>query len=96
MDYKAGDCFSFLKHCHPGRGTAARSTSSASRRAGERSTRQADCRLLASSLTPGLASSTFVEIKPSMAGQPERIYQLAEAGRGWPRLEAALSLIWRL
>ena len=38
-----------------------------------------------------------------MAGQPEYICQLAEAGRGWPRLaeagrgwlEAALSLIWR-
>ena len=30
-----------------------------------------------------------------MAGQPEHICQLAEAGRGWRRLEAALSLIQR-
>ena len=30
-----------------------------------------------------------------MAGQPEPIRQLVEAGRGWPRLKAALSLLWR-
>ena len=28
------------------------------------------------------------------ADKPEHVCQLAEAGRGWPRLEAALSLIW--
>ena len=30
-----------------------------------------------------------------VAGQPEHLCQLAEAGRGWPRLEAALRLRWR-
>ena len=30
-----------------------------------------------------------------VAGRPEHLCPLAEAGRGWPRLEAALSLIWR-
>ena len=37
---------------------------------------------------------TYVETKAGTAGQPEHICQLAEAGRGWPRLEAALSLVW--
>ena len=37
-----------------------------------------------------------VENKAGMAGQPEHVCQLAEAGRGRrPRLEAALRLIWR-
>ena len=38
-----------------------------------------------------------MENKAGVAGQPEHACQLAEAGRGWPRprLEAALSLIWR-
>eukprot|EP00964_Phaeocystis_antarctica_P115386 scaffold79374_cov72-Phaeocystis_antarctica.AAC.4 len=37
------------------------------------------------------------EKKAGVAGQPEQSCQLDEAGRGcgWPRLEAALSLIWR-
>ena len=31
-----------------------------------------------------------------MTDLPEQTYQLlAEAGRGWPRLQGALSLIWR-
>ena len=33
--------------------------------------------------------------KAGVAGQPEHICRLAEAGRGWPRLEAALRLSWR-
>ena len=36
-----------------------------------------------------------VENKAGTAGQPEHVCQLAEAGRGWPRLEAALRLLWR-
>ena len=43
----------------------------------------------------GALNGTYVESKADMAGQPEHICQLAEAGRGWPRLEAALSLSWR-
>ena len=33
--------------------------------------------------------------KAGVAGQPEHLCQSAEAGRGWPRLQAALSLLWR-
>ena len=36
-----------------------------------------------------------VENKAGTAGQPEHVCQLAEAGRGWLRLEAALRLIRR-
>ena len=39
--------------------------------------------------------ATYVENKAGVASQPEQSCQLAEAGRGWPRLEAALRLIWR-
>ena len=42
----------------------------------------------------GDAVGTYVEDKAGMASQPEHACQLAEAGRGWPRLEAALSLVW--
>ena len=68
-------------HTHSGRGPAA----SASRRAGERSTRQADCRLLASSLTPGLSSSTCVESETGMARPVWPASRGAHLliGRGW-------------
>ena len=47
-------------------------------------------------LTPRQGSlTTYVEDKTGVDGQPEHICQLDEAGRGWPGLEAALSLIWR-
>jgi hypothetical protein len=39
--------------------------------------------------------SAYVGNTAGMAGQPEHICQSAEIGRGWLRLEAALSLIWR-
>jgi hypothetical protein len=36
-----------------------------------------------------------VETEPGVAKASQNTCQLAEAGRGWPRLEAALSLAWR-
>ena len=41
------------------------------------------------------SSSTCVGDKAGAVGEPEGICQLTEAGRGWPRLEAALSLLQR-
>ena len=38
-------------------------------------------------------SKMDVENKAGVAGQPEHICQLAEAGQDWPRLNSALSLI---
>ena len=35
----------------------------------------------------------WVENKAGVTGQPEHLCQLAEAGRGWPRLEAAPSVV---
>jgi hypothetical protein len=35
-----------------------------------------------------------VETEPGVAKASQNTCQLAEAGRGWPRLEAALSSIW--
>ena len=53
-------------------------------------------------LLSGMISGFFCKIlehgrvaKQGRYGRPSGVYQLAEAGRGWPRLEAPLSLIWR-
>jgi hypothetical protein len=53
-------------------------------------------RNFASSTSPVLGELSCLCRKQGtgMADQPEAC-QVAEAGRGWPRLAAALSLIWR-
>ena len=54
-------------------------------------------------LLSGMISGFFCKIlehgrvaKQGRYGRPSGVYQLAEAGRGWPRLEAPLSLICKI